>query len=277
MDHYFKNILVPVDFTSNTEVAVKKAIELAETNSAIRLLYVNKNQTIGFFNPVYEVVADIPGSHDPAVEEKLHQWQRSISETLPYATVSAEIIKRDSVQHGIAQNAMNMSADLIIIGKSSHHSWLPFLNTVIPSELAKESGSAVLTVKSGGISNKTRTMVVPVTNDNAIHKLAMINAIYRKFHVKIYLATFADTEERQPKFCTKAFLQLYQVLKGSKYQVNYTVLSSNNKTKAILKYAEKLNADILLVDHDNETRIGWPNKHISDIIPEHSKLQVWAV
>ena len=47
MSGLFKNILIPVDFSVNTEVAVKQAIELACTNgSTIHLLHVIKLKSI---------------------------------------------------------------------------------------------------------------------------------------------------------------------------------------------------------------------------------------
>ncbi len=277
MNQYFKNILIPVDFTGNTEIAVRKALELAEENSLIHLLYVHNNESADPFSAIYELTLNTSESYLVAVEGKLNQWKKNIYQSLQTVTVSVSMVTEKSVQEAVVETAKKLAIDLIIIAKRSHHSWLPFLNTINPSEVAKLSGVTVLTVKSWEAHNKVRIMVVPVTNDNALHKLGIIYAICRKFPVKIYLATFAINEEKQAKFCTKAFLQIYQILKGGKCQVAYTVLSSNNKARAILRYAEKLNADILLVDPVDETRIGWPNKHISDILPEHSKLQVWAV
>lgn len=277
MNQYFRNILIPVDFTRNTEVAVKKALELAEQDSVISLIHVRRYQHNVLFPSISGQVTNTFNSYDTGIEKKLDQWKRSISETLPYITVNTKIVTEHSIQQAIVENARDFSTDLIIIGKRSYHPWFSFLSTVIPGEVAKKCGAIVLSVKSGTIYSKAKTMVVPITNDNALHKLEIINAICKKFNVKIYLATFANTEEKQVKFCTKSFLQIYQLLKGYKYQVGYAILNSNNKTKAILRYAENLGADILLVDRETETRTGWFNQHISDIIPEKSKLQVWTV
>jgi hypothetical protein len=59
--------------------------------------------------------------------------------------------------------------------------------------------------------------------------------------------------------------------------VEYAALYGSNKAKAILKYAEKVNADMLLVYPEVETKIGWLNTHISDVLPPASKVQVLAV
>ncbi|HET7898016.1 MAG TPA: hypothetical protein VFL47_10110, partial [Flavisolibacter sp.] len=59
--------------------------------------------------------------------------------------------------------------------------------------------------------------------------------------------------------------------------VEYAVVHGSNKAKAILQYAEKTGADILLVQPEKETKIGWGDRHISDVLPRGSKMQVLAV
>jgi hypothetical protein len=44
-----------------------------------------------------------------------------------------------------------------------------------------------------------------------------------------------------------------------------------------LQFAEKYDADILLLHNGAETKIGWPGKHIPDVIPPASKVQVLTV
>ena len=53
MSSLFKSILIPVDFSANTEVAVNQAIELACTNgSTIHLLHVIRPKTLWSVIPV---------------------------------------------------------------------------------------------------------------------------------------------------------------------------------------------------------------------------------
>ena len=43
----FKNILIPVDFSVNTDVAIKKAMDLAEDHTIIHLLHVQNDSGPG--------------------------------------------------------------------------------------------------------------------------------------------------------------------------------------------------------------------------------------
>ena len=139
----------------------------------------------------------------------------------------------------------------------------------------RETGIAVLTVKPGAVNNDIRTVLVPISTDASADKTEVVSAFCRKFRVKIYLATFLNNGNAPSSLHTSSLLQMYQLLKTStNCPVEYAVLHGSNKARAILNYAEKINADVLLLHPETETKIGWPNKHISDVLPSASKVQV---
>ena len=67
MSIFFKSILIPVDFSINTEVAIKKAVALAEVGTAIHLLYVQ--------NPILTV---LPTRSFKNAYQKLNEWKDRI-------------------------------------------------------------------------------------------------------------------------------------------------------------------------------------------------------
>jgi hypothetical protein len=188
------------------------------------------------------------------------------------------IVSPDPVQEAIAEKAQQLGVDLIVIGKNSNHTWFPFLNTVSPSELAERTGIAVLTVKPGSLHNKIKTVLVPVTDQLTQNKIEAIGALCKKYKMKIYLVTFINGNNVPEGFSASPLLQVYQWLKNTLHcPVEYTVLHGTNKARSILAYAEKIKADVLLVHPQSETRIGWLNRHISDVLPSQSKVQVLTV
>lgn len=263
----FKNILVPVDFTLNTEVAVTKALEVVDNEeSVIHLLHVIKPSTFGGKNSL------------PVVEEKLNRWKESIEEYNSSTTVSCWIKKSGSVQKTIKEAAMELNCDMIVIGQSSSHTLLPVLNTVLPMQLAELTGIPVLTVKPGALHNKMRTVVVPIAEDIADMKLNALEILCRKGKLNVHLIAMVDENNLPLNDSASTLLQVYQWLKAKLHcPIEYSVVSGGNKAKAILQYAEKCNADILLVDPEKETRIGWNNRHISDVLSPASKVQILAV
>jgi nucleotide-binding universal stress UspA family protein len=279
MSFSFKTILVPVDFSINSEVAINKALEIADTEAATLHLVHVLDHTFFSLSAVKSV--KLARSNDwidyIEAERMLKQWERSIEESMPSIDVNTWILPAASIQQAIAKKARDLRTDVIVIGKNSSHTLFPFLKTVTPSELAELTGTAVLTVKPGSLHNKMKTAVVPVADNLTQKKTDVIAALCKKCAMKVHLVTFVNGDRIPDGFSASPLLQVYQWLKGTLHcAVEYTVLHGNNKAKAILNYAEKVNADVLLVHPESETRIGW-KKHISDVLPSKSKVQVLAV
>jgi nucleotide-binding universal stress UspA family protein len=275
----FKSILIPVDFSINTEVAIKKGLVLAERGTVIHLLHVHNYLSSGLpTRSLKYFVQKNSGFYYKEAEDKLMEWKDRIEEENKDIEVVARIRFEGSIQKTIEETAKKLHPDLIIIGKNSHHSWFPFLNTLVPNKIVKNTGISVLTVKPGAVNNDIRTVLVPISTDATKDKMEVISAFCRKFRVKIHLVTFRNKESVRSGLYASSLLQMYQLLKTStNCSVEYAVLYGGNKAKAILNYAKKINADILLVHPETETKIGWPNKHISDVLPTASKVQVLTI
>jgi nucleotide-binding universal stress UspA family protein len=276
MDQSFKTILVPVDFSINTEVAVRKALEVIDKfRGTIHLMHVTpqmKSNLITVVKKSYRDETKLPA------EQLLLEWKRTIKDSIPTINVGISLEHHSSIQMSIEKKALQLKADLVVVGKKSNHFWLPFLNTVLPNELCEVTGSAVLTVKPGSLHNKIRTLVVPITTEVPRSKMDAIAALSRKTSLKVYLVTFSNENNIPADFSASALLKVYQWLKESIHcQVEYSVLHGSNKAKALMLFAEKINADVLLLDTSSETKVGWMNRHISDILEPGSKVQVLAL
>ena len=90
----FKKILVPVDFTLNTEVAINKTLELIDDDQpVIYLLYVKKPDNA------------FGKDQHPDYERKLKQWKESIEDYHPSVVVRLSVKKSGSVQTAIKEKA----------------------------------------------------------------------------------------------------------------------------------------------------------------------------
>ena len=281
MNVSFNKILIPVDFTINTKVAIKKALALCEgPDTSIHLLHVVKISATNVIS-IYQYFANYSFTRH---EFDMRQEKQELENIKAYIQNARPAIKTftwlsfaDSVETAIIEKAVELAADIIIIGKNSHHSWLPFLNTVVSSRIAKKSDVTVLTVKPGAIDNSIRTVVIPVDDSFPASKLAVINSIQKKFRIHIKLVAFLTGEGNSPVL-PASMLNAYRVLKTSPgAAVSYDVLYGANRARAILKYCKKVKADLLIVNPESETKIGWMNKHISDVLPVQSKTQILAV
>lgn len=217
------------------------------------------------------------GKGRPSPENMMLQWKNSIQQATPH-TVCTWMLYHSSIQQGIEDKAKELKPDLIVIGKNSNHSWFPFLNTVLIAELVESTGTAVLTVKPGSLHNKLKVLVVPVSGPFPKHKMEAIAALCRKNRLKVHLITYVNEDHMPAGFSAASLLKVYQWLKDMVHcPVEYAVVHGNNRARSVLQYAEKVNADILLVNPATETKLGWMNTHIPDILAPESKVQVLAL
>lgn len=274
----FDTILVPVDFSANTEVAIHKALLLCEkSSSVIHLLHIARpGKNRGFDLQQYYAKTPVggDGNHMTVAAERLEKLKEYILRQKSTIEVICWTVTGSPVEKAIIEKAGKLSADLVIIGKSSHHNILHFLNTVVPSRISKRSGVAVFTVKPGSLNKDIKTVVVPVGEKFPIDKLEWINCLRKKFRFRVRLVSFASNDH----FLPGPLLEAYWFLKTNlANDVSYKILKGTNKTRAILKYCKWVEADVVVVYPDAETRLGWLSGHLSDALPLRSPTQVLAV
>ena len=273
----FRNILIPVDFQLNTEMAVKKALEFSDpAQTVIHLFHVQKPPLpwkSGWATEMFyrEVKERIP--------YQLNQWTELIRNSYPDIKVITSIEYGMGIQKSIIKKAKNIKPELIIIGKHSYHNKFTFLNTVFPNRIAKLTGCPVLTFKPGSAYTTIRSIVVPVGPEIPRRKVDLIVSLKEKFRITIHLVTVINKKQNQNKFSAYSLLETYRVLKDYvQCPLNHEVLHGENIAKSAFDYAKSIKADILLVEPESETKLSsFPQKHINDELKPNSKLQILAV
>lgn len=279
----FREILVPVDFSVNTEIAIKKAIEMQDAeNPVINLMHVITpfSEYKKIVRLVYKSIVSNEDELFRTEKYKMHQLRRQISEKLPVGGKVETAIMKGSVEHCIVQHAKTLKCELIILGKHNRQRLFPFFSQVSPNKIARLSNCAVLMAKSGSMGEKLRSIVVPVGTTVPRRKIEMLAALSDKFHAKVYLVTLKTSQGIIPNECSHALLQTYRILKGLKHAISleHKVIEGNNMANASLNYAQFILADMLLVSPDSETLVSSvTGRHITDLLITNSRLQVLEV
>lgn len=272
----FNTVLIPVDFTLNTEVAIAKTLGLIEGAGAdIHLLHVHQPGLIA------RMMTDLTGgnaSHAKKIQDKLSYLAQRISKVKPDMNVHCWIDEARPVEQAVAEKAMQLRADLVVIGKHSAGSFLPINRKVIPAMIASSTGIPVLTVKPGSLKNPIRTVVVPVGPKFPKKKLELLD-VWRSrpgFAIRLVSCLSHDKNESYAK---ESLLNTFRLLQLNwPGPVQYDVLRGNNQAKALLKYCYKVNADMLIVYPGEETQAGiFPSRHISDLLSPDSRMQILAI
>lgn len=259
-----------MDFSLNTEIAIKKAITLAgHDETMLHLLHVIK-----------------PGRQAThqfklwAVEKEMETLKDSIRAISPDRKVKTHVLKGRNVQRLILDCANMLKPDLIIIGKQNSQRRWPLLSHISPDVIAKKSNCPVLTVKPGSLETRTKVIVIPIRDFLPERKLEWAVALAKRFKAQIHLLAIQERAEPKEWELPQVFLKAYHHLRENLHHpIEYSATGRHNPAKAALDYAELIMADMILVNPETESGVsgftGW--RHISDLVGKDSRIQVLDV
>lgn len=281
MNIQFKNILIPVDFSINTEIAVKKALELIENKDAvIHLVHVITPAVPALHFQTYFPGSFVPNtSESEMVGKKMKKWQQYILENAPDLKVQCHVFKGHSILHHLVKLAKKLSPQLIVVGKHNYHNWFTFLNTIDPNKLGRLTSCPVLTVKMGSLHNKIKSIVFPVKCFVPNRKIDLLITIAKKYRARVYLVILVNPSTEEPTPLYTAFIDTYRLLRSSlNCPIEHRAVTGTNLAKASLDFAQSINADMILVSADVETKISLlTGQQVNDVIKGNSKLEVLSV
>ena len=275
----FKKILVPVDFTEGAEIAIRKAVQLAEpSEAAICLLYICKPLfSLNIFSNTGYIIAPTTEIFTiREIEKKILGYKSYISEHLDSVIVETIISETGKMQTRIEETADRFGPDLIILYKKGSRSLFPFFNAVSPERIAKNTDCPVLTIKEGSGERKIRNIVVPVTYRVPERKLEIAIKLAKVFNANIHLISFPDCLE-DDKNSGHAFIESFKKIReNASLVIRHGPLSGNDIARAVLKYSESIEADMILVNPVTESSIHYiiGKMHISDMLSENSQIQI---
>lgn len=269
LNRSFKNILLPVDFSTNTDLAINKLIDLMVSKDvAIHLLHhikTKKKSSSGY----------------PDQEFKMLQLKTHIENSLPGATVATYISYGNDVEEIIIQKAKEIKPELIIIGKHSNKSFFSFKKTISSGKLAKKTGCGILTVKPGSLDHKIKSIVIPIGKFIPTRKLELLITLAWKKNTTVYLVPMLDQLKDFDGYdssVSHTLVETYKLLKGEvNCQISHKLISGNNVAKTALRFAESVNADLLLVNPEEINISNFAGLDTSDLINCNSKLQLLTV
>jgi nucleotide-binding universal stress UspA family protein len=266
----FNRLLIPVDFSLNTEIAVKRALGMiGADNTILHLLHV--------------VPPGKKAAHQFrtwAMEKELEKWVSTIHAMQGGIPVKTHILKGRSVQRMIIECAGMIKPDLIIIGKQNSRRRWPIFRGISPDGIAKKSNCPVLTVKPGSAGSRTRVIVIPIRDFLPERKLEWAILLAKRYKAQIHLLAIQGHPEPKEWALPQVFLKAYHHLREQLHHpIEYASSGRLSPAKATLNYAELIMADIILVNPESESGIPGlaGSRHISDLLGKDSKIQVLDV
>ena len=278
----FKKILVPIDFTEGSEIAIRKAVQLAEPNeAAICLLYICKPLfSLNLFSNTGYIVA--PATEILSVTEinqKIRKYKSYIKDNLEGVIVETVISEGGKLQHKIEETADLFGPDLIIIYKRGNKTLFHFFHPFSPERIAQKTDCPVLTIKEGAGERKIRNIVLPVTQRIPARKLEIAIKLAKAFNAHIHLVSFPDCSNEEKK-SDHAFIESFKKIReNASLTIKHGPVFGNDIARAVLKYAESVQADMILVNPVTESSLHYiiGKIHLSDMLSDQSSIQILDV
>ncbi len=139
--HHYQNVLVAVDFTAHSDVALARAIQLASLyNASLHVVHVMDVPTY----PVLEDVAvmGLPGVWDSEMAEQIQQAsQARLDKLLQLSNLKQSHGKLliGAASDEILAYAQRVKADLIVMGRHGSSGWRHLLGSTTDSVLHRAS------------------------------------------------------------------------------------------------------------------------------------------
>ena len=257
----FNSILIPVDFSLNTEIAVKKAAELGgKEGIELHLLHVPRK-----------------GGN---VEKDLGELAERFRVRYPANRVKTHILAGHSVQRTIIECAGLLRPDLIIIGKCDPPRRWFGARGISPDIIAKKSDCPVLTVKPGSAEARTRVILIPIRDFLPERKLEWAVLLAKKYRAQVHLLAIHERQAEKDWALPQVFLKAYHQLREHLHHpIEYSATGRQSAAKAALNCAESIMADMIVLNPETESGVsGFVSyRHISDLLGRDSKIQVLEV
>jgi nucleotide-binding universal stress UspA family protein len=279
MVQLFKKILVPVDFTEGSEIAIRKAVQLSEPGkSVICLLYICKPlfSLNPFSNTGYIVAPTSEILTISEIEQKICDYKALITRHLDGVIVETVISEAGKLHQKIEETAEIFGPDLIIIYKRGNRSFFHFFNQIPSEKVAQKTGCPVLTIKEGSEKKKIRNIVLPVTQRIPSRKLDIAIKLAKAFSAQIHLISFPDCSNEETK-SDYAFIESFKKIReNASLVIKHGPVFGNDIPRAVLKYAESVDADLILVNPVTESSLHYVmgKIHLSDMLTEQSPIQI---
>lgn len=245
-----KKIVVPVDFSENSVIALKKAIRIAYKMVAeISMLYVIKDKALlSFLNNSDENI------HDKDIENSFEQLMKSVAQM----GVPMEYhIRKGRVPHEITNFARKSNAYMIVMGTHGATGFEKFWAGSNAYRVVSSADCPVLTMRGNEDFINIKKIVLPIdTTETTRQKVPFVIDLATYFSAEVHVIAVCTDEGEE--FVTKLTSYTAQVCrflnKHKVYNIN-EFIKGDNPTTMTIEYAKKVEADLICIMTDQETSI----------------------
>lgn len=250
-------ILIPVDFSSTSLLAIKHGAFTAQlTKCDVYLLHVINSQysSANMFLPVVEI--ENKSDFQKKIDDKLTDLAHQINKDYGVRVISVSRTGNPSKE--IISFAKEIEASLIVMGT---HGYSPLEELVIGSNALKvvtKSPCPTMVMSSEADHKGYQKILIPIdSSTNSRQKVIFAIEFAKHFSAEIHaIALMDDSEEELAEEMELILHQIQQ--RAEEHDVVYhsdVIKNVNNRAKATIDYATKINADLTVIMTDQDAEL----------------------
>jgi nucleotide-binding universal stress UspA family protein len=280
MDKFkIEKILVPTDYSETAGNALSQAIYMAKLNKAIIKL-------IHIVAPVYATTPNSLASMTDTLyvtmvneaNEELKKIAAKIEET---DAIGVEFeVKVGNVSDEICEMAEKEKFDLIIMGTHGTSGVKEFFAGSNAYKVVNQAECPVLTIQKKPSQQRLKNIILPIRLEiSSRQKVDYSIEIARLFDATLFITGYTDDKNESQQFKIKQYVeQVEKYLTKLNVKHKSTFIFADNFTKEILDYAEKNNADLIVVMKKHDFSLNQLVKGVySEQFVNHSSIPILSI
>lgn len=279
MQKLFNKILVPVNFSPGSELAVEKAIDMAgEHQCSIHLLH-----TVTIESFAAATLADRHLPVPPNLVDNRSELEYRLGKICAHiATTTADTVKADyTVAQGSWTEAIidaihSLGIDLVLAGRKENlfSKRKMMLN---PDLIAERTKVPVVTIPSGKSFSKLMSILIPVTDFLPVRKImyGIYLATYYKASIRLLAVGTDKTKETVSYYLARANQLIHE---HCNIKTDMEMVVCNNTAVAVNEYAKLKSADLIIVNPRTQTKMpGFFSSLFGNILQKKAEPPVLTV
>ena len=239
-----KNILVPIDFSSDSINALEHAINLSgKAKADIEMIHVQKSKQ--FHVPDY--FHDIDKFYGHAAEDYLKILYEKYKDKTEHQLFYK--VRHGKVFREISEYADQSEADLIIMGTHGISGFEKFYIGSNAYKVVSHAPCPVITIRSGFLRNNISKIVLPVDiTTETRQKVPFTVEIARYFDAEIHIVSVSETNSDNIVQKLEYYVnQVDEYISDRNIKTRRDALIGSNITEITIEYAISINAELISI------------------------------
>ncbi|HEY8397364.1 MAG TPA: universal stress protein [Flavihumibacter sp.] len=279
MEKLIKQILLVVDFSDRSRLVLDNLVSMAnEMHCDIHLLNILEPSLLPFSFHSKQIITDKAEQKALAIS-KIRALQGEYIPKMKKGCFIHSHVLEGAMERTIRNFALQQDIDLTILTLRHRYAWSAWMNKINIARLARKIECPVLNIPRAMQIQQIRNIVLPVTDMLPLRKIMFASYIAKYHKARIHLVALQNEGGSNAAESNPWLYKSYQLLTdNTDLPIECHPMSGENIADTTLQYAEKVNADLIVVQPGQEMELpGLRNSIFSRFLYSASRIPVMAV